>query len=118
MMSLFTTIFIALPLAFATPLVPRSRSGEITYYAPGLGACGRTNSGGDMIVAVSASRYDSSSLCGKRIRVTGPKGTVNVKVVDRCAGCAPDDLDLSPTAFKKAVGELGLGRVRGTWDFA
>ncbi|KAL6852615.1 hypothetical protein ACO1O0_007162 [Amphichorda felina] len=92
--------------------------GEMTYYEPGLGACGQTNGPGELIVAVSASRYDQQNLCGKKIKVQGSRGEVVVTVVDRCAGCARDDLDLSPAAFKQAIGDLGIGRTEGRWGWA
>ena len=38
-------------------------------------------------------------------------GNVEVKVVDRCPGCSENDLDLSPTAFKK-LAPLGKGRLK------
>lgn len=127
-MRFISAILLALPLAaFAAPteedftlefegdaetspnLVARA-SGDITWFHPGLGACGKTNGDNDLIVAVSAGLYDSQKPCGRRMRVKGPKGSVDVTVVDRCGGCAYNDVDLSPAAFKKAVGNLGLGR--------
>ncbi|PSR70438.1 hypothetical protein PHLCEN_2v13689 [Hermanssonia centrifuga] len=33
-------------------------SGDATFYAPGLGACGQTNSASDAIVAVSQSFFE------------------------------------------------------------
>ncbi|THH18143.1 hypothetical protein EW146_g2798 [Bondarzewia mesenterica] len=35
-----------------------SKSGQGTFFAPGLGACGIHNSGSDMIVAVSQELFD------------------------------------------------------------
>ena len=92
--------------------------GEMTYYEPGLGACGGTNGPGELIVAVSASRYDQQNPCGRKIKVKGDRGEVVVTVVDRCAGCARDDLDLSPAAFQRAIGDLGIGRTEGSWGWA
>lgn len=40
--------------------------------------------------------------------------SVDVVVVDRCVGCLPTDLDLSPSAFDVLADEA-LGRVVGSW---
>ncbi|KAB5528062.1 RlpA-like double-psi beta-barrel-protein domain-containing protein-containing protein [Coniochaeta sp. 2T2.1] len=118
------------------PLPPTSTAlynGELTYYAPGLGACGWTSSAEDAIVAVSHLVFDAAAekgngnpnenpLCGKRIRVTRDQGngkgnrSVDVAVVDRCTGCRAMDLDLSPRMFGELAG-LEEGRVAGTWGW-
>ncbi|KAH7319593.1 riboflavin aldehyde-forming enzyme [Stachybotrys elegans] len=111
----FKTIFAILPFALAAPTL--QHAGEITYFDPGLGACGQTHSGADFIAAVSHIRYDRENLCGRRLRVSYQGRSADVQIVDRCAGCAENDVDLSPSAFQAAVGDLGLGRVQGTWEF-
>lgn len=121
-MGIFQTLLLALPLALAAPattpnISPRSNSGSMTYYAVGLGACGITNSDAELVCAMSASLYDANKPCGKHIKITGPAGSVTVKVVDRCVGCAYHDLDLSPTAFQKAIGDLSVGRKTATWEW-
>ena len=43
--------------------------------------------------------------------------SVTVTVVDRCVGCARNDLDFTPTAFQK-LAPLGIGRISGVkWSF-
>lgn len=102
-------------------------SGDLTYYDVGLGACGETNGDDDMIVSVSHFLWDeiqeggnpnTNSLCGRKIRVRrdGSEGSVDVTVVDRCTGCEPADLDLSPAAFEK-LAKKAEGRVTGTWSW-
>lgn len=120
MFKIISAILLALPLTLAAPAgaapeLETRASGDITYFHPGLGACGNWNGDNDMIVAVSASLFDSERPCGRRMRVTGERGSVDVTVVDRCTGCAYGDVDLSPAAFKQAVGDLGLGRRKGSW---
>ena len=44
----------------------------------------------------------------------GPKGSINVRVVDQCPGCKKGDLDFSESAFKK-IAEPIQGRVPITW---
>ncbi|KAF5011636.1 hypothetical protein FDECE_2259 [Fusarium decemcellulare] len=114
------TVLLALPLfANAAPAnLAKRNSGELTFYNPGLGACGGTNGDGDIVVAMSAALFDAQKPCGRKIKVHGDAGTAVVTVVDRCEGCATNDLDLSPAAFTKAVGDLGLGRVTGSWEWA
>ncbi|KAM3152515.1 hypothetical protein ABEW05_007115 [Botrytis cinerea] len=104
-------------------------TGDLTYYAPGLGACGITSSSSESICAVSHIIFDAAStssnpnanpLCGRKIRITRQKAsgsgnnTVDVTVVDRCVGCKAEDLDLSTTVFEKLALEAE-GRVTGSW---
>ncbi|KAH7015576.1 expansin-like protein [Ilyonectria destructans] len=122
MSALLTIALLALTLPFthAAPSNLHARtSGELTWYNPsaGTGACGQAYSDSNLVVAVSAPLYDSLKPCDRSIRVAGPAGTVEVAVVDRCGGCAYHDLDLSPAAFKKAVGDLGVGRTSASWEW-
>ncbi|KAF2211153.1 hypothetical protein CERZMDRAFT_9367, partial [Cercospora zeae-maydis SCOH1-5] len=108
-------------------------TGELTYYAPGLGACGFTNADGDKIVAVSHLLFDaagstssnggnsnSNPLCGKMLRAkryntaVGAERSVDLKVVDRCTGCAPTDLDITEKVFAY-MADVDQGRVDVTW---
>lgn len=105
-----------------------SFTGQATFYAPGLGACGTTSTDDDMIVAVSQLLYDgfngytgsdpnSNPICGKKIKATYEGNSVTVTVVDRCVGCALRDLDFSPAAFTK-LADQSLGRLSGMkWSF-
>jgi expansin (peptidoglycan-binding protein) len=123
---IFTILPLAFALALAAPTItsedglePLDFRGSVTYYKTGLGACGDTNNDGEMVAAVSHVVYDAYPVCGKKIRVVGRGGgSAVVKVVDRCAGCAIHDLDLSPTAFKAAIGDLSIGRQDASWDWA
>lgn len=91
-------------------------SGEATYYdADGTGACGFPASNDFMVAAINDEQY-SKANCGKCVAVTGPNGTVVVRIVDKCPGCDSGDLDLSQTAFSK-IAKLSAGRVKITWHF-
>jgi hypothetical protein len=47
-------------LANTAPVVPRqTNTGDATFFAPGLGACGNTNSASDLMVAVSTQFFNS-----------------------------------------------------------
>ncbi|GAB7352038.1 hypothetical protein MBLNU459_g2550t1 [Dothideomycetes sp. NU459] len=90
--------------------------GDLTYYGTGLGSCGITSSDSDDIVAVSHIIFDAAStgsdpnsnpLCGKMIRAerydeqVGARRSVDLKVVDRCTGCAATDLDIGAVPIRR-----------------
>ncbi|KAK1574452.1 SCP-like extracellular protein [Colletotrichum navitas] len=89
--------------------------GDITFFNPGLGACGRVDGDGSMIVALShlkmGSQSNGNALCGRRVRIRGPRGEAVVTVTDKCMGCSIHDIDVSPAVFEKIAGNQGLGRV-------
>lgn len=91
--------------------------GEATYYyATGAGACSFDPSPDDlMVAAMNGAQYDNAAWCGAYVHVSGPKGTVTVRIVDLCPGCASGDLDLSVEAFGE-IAELAQGRVPITWQ--
>ncbi|CAE6532464.1 unnamed protein product [Rhizoctonia solani] len=99
---------------------PKGRSGQATWYKPGLGNCGGYNKATDMIVALPMSVYSGGKYCGKRIKITNTSNgkTCYATVVDSCPGCAPADLDVSPSVFKKISKSLDDGVARINWDFA
>ncbi|KAI8948454.1 RlpA-like double-psi beta-barrel-protein domain-containing protein-containing protein [Xylaria longipes] len=121
----FAQILIALGAAgsvLATPLygnstvATRSQSftGDITYYAPGLGACGETNSDSEAVVAMSPAQYTGN--CGKSITITKGGKTAKAKVVDKCPACASGSIDVSSTVFQSLV-DLSVGRTTVSWSF-
>ena len=65
-------------------------TGDLTYYAPGLGACGVTSSEGDRIV--------------------------DLTVVDRCTGCQPTDIDITMEVFA-TLADVDQGRVLVEWNW-
>ncbi|THH15016.1 hypothetical protein EW146_g5382 [Bondarzewia mesenterica] len=111
--------------ALATPasVVRRSYSGEGTLYEPGAGACGFNNHASDLVVAVSYDMFGAGNnptnnpICGKEVTVSFQGKSVTAKVMDRCAACNVDDLDLSPGAFQQ-LADPSLERIAITWDFA
>ena len=96
--------------------IPADESGSGTYYdATGAGNCGFDATPDDlMVAAMNAPDYADAAWCGACLAVTGPTGTVTVRVVDQCPGCAHGDLDLSPQAFQM-LSPLSAGRVPITW---
>jgi expansin (peptidoglycan-binding protein) len=103
-----------------------TQTGQMTYYATGLGACGITNDDQQHIAAVSHLLFDAfpgyndinpnnNPVCGRKIKISYLGAEVIVTVTDRCAACELTDLDLSPAAFQ-LLGALGIGRLFGaTW---
>ncbi|MCJ1286611.1 hypothetical protein MMC26_005957 [Xylographa opegraphella] len=111
------------------PSDTQSFTGDLTYYGPGLGACGVTSSSTDNIVSLSHFLFDSQSvgtnpnanpLCGLIVRAerfdeqVNAMRSIDLTVVDRCTGCAPTDLDVSPGAFDQ-LADPAKGRVDVTW---
>jgi expansin (peptidoglycan-binding protein) len=101
------------------PAVPfgDEHNGIATYYAAtGEGACMFDASPGDMnVTAINAVEWDGSAWCGTCIDVTGPSGSVRVRVVDLCPECDAGHLDLSREAFGQ-IAAMELGRVDITWQ--
>ncbi|KAJ1983688.1 Non-catalytic module expn protein [Dimargaris verticillata] len=103
------------------------RRGDATWYDTGLGACGWTNQGTELVAALSYKLYDkftkggnpnNNSKCGKYLDVYNPRDgkAVRVKIVDKCMGCSENSVDLSKAAFEKLNG-LGTGRFPMLWRF-
>ena len=104
------------------PLVDKPNTNSVhqgiaTYYnASGDGACMFGPSPDDlMVTAMNAEEYDNAAYCGAYLQVVGPKGSVNVRVVDLCPECQTGHLDLSREAFTQ-IADLYLGRVDITWQ--
>ncbi|KAI0878143.1 RlpA-like double-psi beta-barrel-protein domain-containing protein-containing protein [Hypoxylon argillaceum] len=97
-------------------LAERSQTftGDITYYQPGLGACGQTNSDSEAVVAMSPSQYNGN--CGKFITITKNGKKARAKVVDKCPSCASGAIDVSSTVFK-SLADLSVGRTTVSWSF-
>ncbi|KAF8188929.1 RlpA-like double-psi beta-barrel-protein domain-containing protein-containing protein [Mycena galopus ATCC 62051] len=117
-------------LAYSAPLQSRATTftGNGTFFQPGLGACGKTNTANDLIVAVGHGEFDAfpgagpnpttNPICGKKIKATSGGNSVTVTVVDRCVSCSgAADLDFSEAAFAK-LAALVIGRIDGVkWHF-
>ena len=108
-------------------------AGDLTYYSPGLGACGETSTANDLIVSLSYILFDAAGsstdtggnsnmnpLCGRMLRATrwneeaGEQRSVDLRVVDRCTGCEVRDLDTSLEGFER-LADQGRGRVDVKW---
>ncbi|KAH8162895.1 hypothetical protein CIB48_g5350 [Xylaria polymorpha] len=108
-------------------------SGDITYYALGLGACGYDDSGVDLtkhIVALSHvdwyARGSGTSLglnepnhpwCDQTITITAGGKSTTALVHDICPGCVSGSIDVSESVFDALFGGLGAGREKASWTF-
>ena len=107
-----------LPLMFSTQIEANPiHQGIATYYdATGAGACSFDPSPNDlMVAAMNADEYDNAAVCGEYLKVTGPKGTITIRIVDLCPECKAGHLDLSQEAFA-AIADLPQGIVPITWQ--
>lgn len=94
------------------------RSGEATYYdfADGSGNCGFPATPDDLrVAALNHVDYAGSAACGSCVRIEGPDGSVDVRIVDQCPECPAGDIDLSPEAFER-IAPLAAGRVPISWQ--
>ena len=87
------------------PLGSQTYTGDLTYYGPGLGACGITSSDSDHIVSISHFTFDAVSkgsnpnanpLCGHKLRALRDGNSIDLTVVDRC-------MTLSEYAFARLI---------------
>lgn len=101
-------------------------TGDLTYYAVGLGACGEDDSGKDMtenIVAMSAATMGSQSngnpMCGKTIKIfNNANGKSSTGVIhDKCPGCVAGSIDVSQKLFEE-LADLADGRIEISWNWA
>jgi expansin (peptidoglycan-binding protein) len=78
-----------------------AKSGTATWYTlAGLPNCSFPSQP-DYFVALGPAEYDAAGACGGYLDLTGPDGSVRVKVVDQCPECDAGELDLSKAAFAK-----------------
>jgi expansin (peptidoglycan-binding protein) len=100
------------------PDLPVIHTGEATYYtfASGAGACMFDSTPNNLMIgAMNQIDYQGSRICGECVTVTGPKGTILIRIVDLCPECPRGNIDLSPLAFAM-IGDIALGHVPITWQ--
>ncbi|HKX42141.1 MAG TPA: expansin EXLX1 family cellulose-binding protein [Burkholderiaceae bacterium] len=111
-----TTTSGATTTSTSTTALGATRSGQGTYYgATGQGACSFDASSDLMVAAMNHTDYAGSAACGEYVSITGPLGTVTVRITDECPECAAGDIDLSAQAFAK-IADPVAGRVPITWQ--
>ncbi|CAL1708686.1 unnamed protein product [Somion occarium] len=103
-------------------LAQASGTGEATVFEPELGVCGHINNAQDFVVRVSADVFDTfpgatanpkdNPICNKQLDATSEGKSVTVTITDRCEGCPPTGIDLSPVAFNE-LSEPSVGKLSG-----
>lgn len=66
--------------------------------------------------AQTGSNPNDNPLCGLKLRLRRNGKSVDVKIVDRCVGCAVTDLDVTEAVFEQ-VANLPQGRVSVRWSW-
>ncbi|KAK7043643.1 hypothetical protein VNI00_008254 [Paramarasmius palmivorus] len=89
---------------------------RFTFYDAGLGACGKTNSNSDWIVALNAEQWNGGSNCWKMITINYGGKTAVAQITDLCPSCSYGALDLSRGLFDHFANE-DLGVIYGQWWF-
>lgn len=113
----------AAPAAVDIAAVEAAATGRMTYYTPGQGSCGATNTATDLVVAVPAAAFgtyanpNASPACQMTATITCGSKTVRAAVRDKCPGCGAADIDVSPAVFK-LCGDLSLGVMQVSWAIA
>jgi len=97
--------------------VGQPESGRATYYAAdGSGNCGFDPSPDELdVAAMDAPEWAGSAACGECVAVSGPNGSLTVRIVDQCPECEQGHLDLSQEAFAK-IADVSAGNVPITWQ--
>ncbi|EJD49797.1 hypothetical protein AURDEDRAFT_58927 [Auricularia subglabra TFB-10046 SS5] len=93
-----------------------THTGRVTWFKAGLGACGKRNTGSDLIVAISHLRWSGGNNCDQWMKITANGKTAYALTRDECMGCAVDAIDLSEAAFKKFY-STDKGVFTATWNF-
>jgi len=96
---------------------PVTGAGTATYYeyTPGSGVCDMPFSDeGPYTAALNNVDFESYAMCGLYVRVTGPLGTIDVKIVDMIGSGPAVTIDLNRPAFEEIAG-VGVGTAEVTW---
>jgi hypothetical protein len=104
-----------------------SSAARVTYYNPedpaqthgsgaAIGSCGTKLSSNVHSAAIAGLPWGSSQ-CGSTVAVTNNANgqCMEMPVLDNCAGCAPDAIDLTESAFRALFGSGGVGD--GSWRY-
>ena len=117
--AIFTTLFLSTSYAAgAQTCNAETHTGEATYYnLDVLGHCGLERQQGEILIgAMNNIDYNAAMACGACVQVTGPKGTIKIRIIDECPECKVGDIDLQEEAFAQ-IANLIDGRVKVTWKY-
>lgn len=94
------------------------KEGKATYYdysGASAVACSFDIGSDTDVTALPDDDFAGSAACGACVVVSGPKGKVTVRVVDRCPDCESGHIDLSAQAFAE-IADPTLGHVPVTYQ--
>jgi len=97
--------------------IQKRASGQFTYYAVGMGACGKQNSDSESVVALNTANWAGGSHCFEMVTITINGVTNQAQIVDMCESCGAGDLDFSSSLFHSFGGTDAQGVMYGTWSF-
>jgi hypothetical protein len=86
------------------------------YVLQGLPNCSYSPPADGLYVALPSPEYASAAACGGYVQVSGPDGSVRVKVIDQCPECAAGHIDLSEPAFAK-LAPLSAGLINVSYTY-
>ncbi|XP_047333525.1 EG45-like domain containing protein [Impatiens glandulifera] len=122
MISSMIVIMMCITSTCLTPLAS-AKAGKASYYTDYTpSSCYGFENQGTLIAAANRALFNNKAACGRRYRVTCTGrtnqgvlqpcrgGSVTVKIVDLCPGCAADQLDLSKEAFS-AIADPNAGLI-------
>ncbi|MEU9109908.1 hypothetical protein AB0D54_37410 [Streptomyces xanthophaeus] len=69
----------------------------------------------DWVGSTVPSPGSAPELCGKKIKIEGPKGTVTATIAGLCLPCQPGSVALSLDAFSK-ISDEGKPKIKVYWD--
>ncbi|PPQ64043.1 hypothetical protein CVT24_008856 [Panaeolus cyanescens] len=95
----------------------RFDNARMTWFNPGLGACGAFNSGADSIVALNGAQWDAGTHCFQTVTLSVNGIPATAVITDLCPSCPFGGLDLSPGLFSRFA-SLDVGVLAGSWNFA
>ncbi|KAI1261387.1 RlpA-like double-psi beta-barrel-protein domain-containing protein-containing protein [Xylariaceae sp. FL1019] len=93
-----------------------ANSGQMTWYDPGLGACGSINSADQAVVALNIADYADGAHCGQWITIQGNGKQTAGMVVHHCPTCGSGGVDASRATFDD-IAPLDHGVVDINWFF-
>ncbi|KAI0406827.1 RlpA-like double-psi beta-barrel-protein domain-containing protein-containing protein [Xylaria palmicola] len=108
------TIILAAVAAFTSTVA--AKSGRMTWFNPGLGACGQTDNDGSPVVALNSGDYAGGSNCGRWITIQANGKQTAARVADLCPGCPANGIDVSPAIFDD-IAPLTQGVAQVNWFF-
>ena len=117
----FVLLFVAAAYAYDALRTDSTRTGRASFYhsRSGQGTCALpgTPPWDSFYVALNRRDFAKSTACGACAWIYHDSDSVQVRVIDRCAGCGKGKIDLSRAAFRK-LATLGTGHIGVRWRFA